>query len=194
MEAISELDMTQQDEQIKEAIEKEGGRLLNFIRKRIPDPIEAEDLLQDVFYEFIDAYRMLKPIEQTTSWLFAVARNKITDLFRKKKPISFSAIKGSETEIDDEKWLPVLLLESSETIEDEMIKNLLLEELDEAIAALPEDQRWAFVQHEIEGLSFKEMSFLSGDGVNTLISRKRYAVMNLRESLQEIYHELLINN
>jgi len=194
MEAISQLSLLEQDNEIKSAIEKERNRLLNFIRKSIPDPIEAEDLLHDVFYELIVAYRLMKPIERTTSWLFAVAKNKITDLFRKKKPISFSSLKTVEKSDDSEPaLLPYLLLTSSENTDDELMRNLILNELEEALALLPEEQRWVFVQHEIEGLSFNEMSEITGEPVNTLISRKRYAVLSLRIHLRDLYNEIINN-
>lgn len=194
MEAISQLSVLEQDYEIKSTIEKERNRLLNFIRKRIPDPVEAEDLLHDVFFELIEAYRLLKPIDQTTSWLFAVARNKITDLFRKKKTISFSSMKSNELNDSSEPVLfPNLILESSDNAEDDLMRNMILHELEEALEELPEEQRWVFEQHEIEGLSFKKMSEITGDAVNTLISRKRYAVLTLRSHLRELYDDIINN-
>ena len=192
MEATATINMIEQNEKIDSAMDKEGSRLLNFIRKRIPDPEEAEDLLQDVFLEFVNQFRLPEPIEQTTAWLFAVARNKITDLFRKKKAIPFSEVSFPTEE--DENLLPSLFMTDGETAEETIFRNYLLDELDAAIAELPNEQRWAFVQHEIEGLSFKEMSEITGETMNTLISRKRYAVLQLRLSLRELYNEIINND
>src|SRR5580693_9511882 len=144
----------EQDRRISEVVKRERSRLGNFIRRRVPDPRDAEDILQEVFYELVEANRLLMPIEHVTGWLFRVARNRITDLFRKKKPVSFSdaAVAGDEDE-------------------------------------LPAEQRAVFVGHEIEGRSFKEMAAESGVSINTLLARKRYAVLHLREQLRSIYDE-----
>ena len=145
MEAIAQLSIMEQDGEIKSAIEKDRNRLLNFIRKSIPDPIEAEDLLHDVYYELIEAYRLMKPIERSTSWLFAVAKNKITDLFRKKKTIPFSSLKSDEESDDSEPtFLPSLLMASDDKTDDEFMRNLILAEVQEALVHLPEEQRWVF--------------------------------------------------
>jgi RNA polymerase sigma factor (sigma-70 family) len=180
--------MTERDRQISEIIAEERSRLRNFIRKRVPDPLDAEDIAQEVFYELVEANRLLMPIEHVTGWLFRVARNRITDLFRKKKSQSFSdaAIEdehGEVLEIED-------LLPSPDAGPEALyIRNALIDELELALDELPEDQREAFVAHELEGRSFKEMAAETGVSVNTLLSRKRYAVLHLRERLQRIYDE-----
>jgi RNA polymerase sigma factor (sigma-70 family) len=181
----------EQDHRISEVVKREQSRLRNFIRRRVPDPRDAEDILQDVFYELVEANRLLMPIEHVTGWLFRVARNRITDLFRKKKPESLTAAGvGAE---DDSGELPQLedLLPSPDAGPDALYaRNLLLDELETALDELPEEQRAVFVAHEVEGRSFKEMAAETGVSVNTLLSRKRYAVLHLRQSLQNIYDEL----
>ncbi len=180
----------EEDRRLTEVVQREESRLRGFIRRRVPDPRDAEDILQDVFYELVEANRLLMPIEHVTGWLFRVARNRITDLFRKKQPESFSDLStGSEAgdppRLDD-------LLPSPEAGPDALyLRGLLLEELELAIDELPAEQRAVFVGHELEGRSFKEMAAASGVSVNTLLSRKRYAVLRLRERLQDVYDELL---
>ena len=182
--------MTEQDRRISEIVAEQRARLRNFIRRRVPDPLDAEDILQDVFYRLVEANRLLMPIEHVTGWLFRVARNRITDLFRKKKPQSFEDARveeesGELLQIED-------LLPSQEAgPESVYVQNLLLEELELALEELPDEQREAFVGHELEGRSFKEMARETGVSVNTLLSRKRYAVLHLRERLQTIYDELI---
>jgi RNA polymerase sigma factor (sigma-70 family) len=180
----------EQDQRISEVIKREQSRLLNFIRRRVPDPRDAEDILQDVFYELVEANRLLMPIDHVTGWLFRVARNRITDLFRKKKPESFSdrAVANDDEELPQ---LEDLLPSSAAGPEALYIRGVLLEELALAIGELPEEQRAVFVAHELEGRSFKEMAAESGVSVNTLLSRKRYAVLHLRERLQSIYDEFM---
>src|SRR5271169_6254657 len=186
--ASLELMTLEQDRRISEVVKREQSRLGNFIRRRVPDPRDAEDILQEVFYELVEANRLLMPIEHVTGWLFRVARNRITDLFRKKKPESFSdaAVAGDEEE-------PLLLedlLPSPDAGPDALYaRSVLLDELEDALDELPDEQREVFVGHEIEGRSFKEMSAESGVSVNTLLSRKRYAVLHMRERLQSIYDE-----
>jgi RNA polymerase sigma factor (sigma-70 family) len=176
----------EQDRRISEVVLKERSRLRNFIRRRVPDPRDAEDILQDVFYELVEANRLLMPIEHVTGWLFRVARNRITDLFRKKRPESFSEIH----EDDDERLgLEDLLPSTDAGPEDLVARNMLLEELEDAIGELPEEQRKVFVAHELEGRSFKEIAAETNVGINTLLSRKRYAVLYLRERLQSVYDE-----
>ena len=180
----------QQDQRISEVVTREQSRLRNFIRRRVPDPRDAEDILQEVFYELVEANRLLMPIEHVTGWLFRVARNRITDLFRKKKPENFSATAMARNDDDDE--LPVFedLLPSPDAGPEALYaRSLLLEELELAVEELPEEQREVFVAHELEGRSFKEMAAETGVSVNTLLSRKRYAVLHLRERLQTIYDE-----
>ena len=180
--------MIEQDRQISKIFAEEGARLRNFIRRRVADPSDAEDIAQEVFYELVQANRRLMPIEQVTGWLFRVAHNRITDLFRKKRPETFSgaAIDGEGGEmlqIED-------LLPSPDAGPEALhIRSVLLDELELALEELPDEQREVFVAHELEGRSFKELSAESGVNVNTLLSRKRYAVLHLRERLQDIYQE-----
>ena len=179
----------EQDERISEVVSREGSRLGNFIRRRVPDPGDAEDILQDVFYELVEANRLLMPIEHVTGWLFRVARNRITDLFRKKRPENFSDVAVADE--DDELLQFEDLLPSPDAGPEALYaRNVFLEELELAIEELPDEQREVFVAHEFEGRSFKEMSAETGVSVNTLLSRKRYAVLHLRERLQGIYDEL----
>jgi RNA polymerase sigma factor (sigma-70 family) len=180
--------MAEQDQQISEAIQRERARLRNFIRRRVPDPRDAEDVLQDVFYKLVEANRLLMPIDHITGWLFRVARNRITDLFRKRATENV----GTADAVDDndellrlEDWLP-----SPDAGPDAIYaRNLLLEELELAIEELPEEQRKVFVAHELEGRSFKQIAAETGVSLNTLLSRKRYAVLHLRERLADIYEE-----
>jgi RNA polymerase sigma factor (sigma-70 family) len=178
----------EQDRRISEVVGREQSRLRNFIRRRVPDPRDAEDILQDVFYELVEANRLLMPIEHVTGWLFRVARNRITDLFRKKKPESFSdaAVAG-----DSEEFLQLEdLLPSPDAGPDALYaRSVLLDELELAIDELPDEQREVFIGHELEGRTFKEMAAETGVSPNTLLSRKRYAVLHLRERLRSIYDE-----
>ena len=178
----------EQDQRISEVVKREQYRLRNFIRRRVPDPRDAEDILQDVFYKLVEANRLLMPIDHVTGWLFRVARNRITDLFRKKRPESLSDIAVADEE-DELLRLEDLLPSSDAGPEELYARNVLLDELELAVDELPEEQRAVFVAHELEGLSFKEMATETGVSVNTLLSRKRYAVLHLRERLQSIYDE-----
>jgi RNA polymerase sigma factor (sigma-70 family) len=178
----------EQDQRIAEVVEREQSRLRNFIRRRVPDPRDAEDILQDVFYELVEANRLLMPIEHITGWLFRVARNRITDLFRKKRPESFSDNAVAD-EADELLQLEDLLPAPDAGPEALYARNVLLDELESAVDELPEEQREVFVGHELDGRSFKEMAAETGVSVNTLLSRKRYAVRHLRERLQSIYDE-----
>ena len=178
----------EQDERISEVVEREQSRLRNFIRRRVPDPCDAEDILQDVFYKLVEANRMLMPIDHVAGWLFRVARNQIIDLFRQKKPESFS----DSTVADEEGELLRLedLLPSPDAGPEALYaRSVLLEELELAVGELPDEQRRVFVAHELEGRSFKEIAAETGVSVNTLLSRKRYAVLHLRRRLQDIYDE-----
>jgi RNA polymerase sigma factor (sigma-70 family) len=177
------------DQRISEVVAREQSRLLSFIRRRVPDPRDAEDILQDVLYELVEANRLLMPIDHVTGWLFRVARNRITDLFRKKRPESFSETAAAGD--DDDEPLPFEDLLPSPDAGPEALyaRRVLLEELELAVAELPPDQREVFVGHELEGRSFKQMAAETGVSVNTLLSRKRYAVLHLRERLQTIYDE-----
>jgi len=178
----------EQDQRIAEVVRREQSRLRNFIRRRVPDPRDAEDILQDVFYKLVEANRLLMPIEHVTGWLFRVARNRITDLFRKKRPESFS---DTAVENEDGELLQLEDLLPSPDAGPEMLyaRSVLLDELELAVEELPKEQRDVFVAHELEGQSFKEMAARTGVSLNTLLSRKRYAVLHLRERLQRIYDE-----
>jgi RNA polymerase sigma factor (sigma-70 family) len=180
----------EQDQRISEVVKRERSRLRNFIRKSVPDSRDAEDILQDVFYELVEANRLLMPIGHVTGWLFRVARNRITDLFRKKKPDAFS-----DATVEDEggELLQIEDLLPSPDAGPEALyfRNVLLDELEFALDELPDEQRDVFVAHELEGLSFKEIAAETGVSVNTLLSRKRYAVLHLRERLQSIYDEFM---
>jgi RNA polymerase sigma factor (sigma-70 family) len=182
----------EQDQRISEVVKREQSRLRNFIRRRVPDPRDAEDILQDVFYKLVEANRLLMPIDHLTGWLFRVARNRITDLFRKKKPTSLSdtAVSEGEDEDDERLRLDDLLPSPDAGPEALYARDMLLDELELAIDELPEEQREVFVAHELEGRSFKEMAAETGVSVNTLLSRKRYAVQHLRKRLQGIYDDL----
>jgi RNA polymerase sigma factor (sigma-70 family) len=179
----------EQDQRISEVVNREQSRLRNFIRRRVPDPRDAEDILQEVFYELVEANRLLMPIEHVTGWLFRVARNRITDLFRKKTPESFS---GTVIPDEDDELLQFEDMLPSPDAGPEALyaRSMLLDELELAIDELPQEQREVFVAHELEGRSFKEMAAETGVSVNTLLSRKRYAVLHLRERLRSIYDEL----
>ena len=178
----------EQDQRISEVVKREQFRLRNFIRRRVPDRRDVEDILQDVFVELVEANRLLMPIEHVTGWLFRVARNRITDLFRKKKPESFSDTAAAD---DGELLLLEDLLPSPDAGPEALYaRNVLLDELELAVDELPEEQREVFVAHELEGRSFREMAAETGVSVNTLLSRKRYAVLHLRERLHGIYDEL----
>jgi len=177
----------EQDQRITEVVKREQSRLRNFIRRRVPDEFEAEDVLQDVFYRFVEANRLLMPIDHVTGWLFQVARNRITDLFRKKRPANFS---DAVVETEDGALLLQDLLPSPDAGPDALYaRGVLLDELEHALDELKEEQREVFIGHELEGRSFKEMAAESGITINTLLARKRYAVLHLRERLQRIYNE-----
>src|SRR5256886_8723605 len=180
--------MTEQDHQLSKIVAEERSRLRNFIRRRVPDPRDAEDILQEVFYELVEANRLLMPIEHVTGWLVRVARNRITDLFRKKKPETFS---DAAVEDQDGEVLKIedLLPSPDAGPEALFLRHVLLDELELALDELPDEQREVFVAHELEGRSFKELAEETGLSVNTLLSRKRYAVLHLRERLQSIYDE-----
>ena len=183
--------MAEQDQRLTETIGRERGRLRKFIRGRVADEAEAEDILQDVFYELIEAYRLMKPIEQVGAWLYRVARNRIIDGLRKKKPEPFSSQNDPRAEDGDLLSFEELLPSPDAGPEATYARSILLEELDAALDELPEEQREVFIAHEFEGISFKELSAESGISVNTLLSRKHHAVLHLRRRLQTIYKEYL---
>jgi RNA polymerase sigma factor (sigma-70 family) len=170
--------MSEQDRRIAETIERESGRLRNFIRKNVADREDVEDVLQDVFFELVEAQRLMKPIEQAGAWLFRVARNRIIDRLRRKKPQS-----ADLSSLED------LLPSPDAGPEATFARRVLLEEIEAALEELPEEQRFVFVEHEIEGRSFRELAAETGVPLNTLLSRKRYAVLHLRRRLQTIYEE-----
>src|SRR5579871_6908695 len=179
---------SEQNRLISEVIERERRRLLHFIRKSVDDEGDAEDILQDVFSELTEAYRLMKPIEQVGAWLYRVARNRIIDRFRKKRPepVGDPPFDGSRAE---RHRLEDLLPSPDAGPETLYARRVLLEELELALDELPPEQREVFVAHEWEGRSFKEIAAETGVGVNTLLSRKRYAVLHLRARLQSIYDE-----
>lgn len=180
----------EQDRRITEAVEQQRSRLRNFIRSRVPDPGDAEDILQEVFYELIAAYRLMKPIEQVGAWLFRVARNRIIDRFRRTRPETIvSAPIGGENE-GDALSLEELLPSPDSGPDAAFARSVLAGEIEDALAELPPEQREVFVAHEIEGRSFAELAAETGTNLNTLLSRKRYAVLHLRRRLRDIYDEL----
>ena len=180
----------EQDLRISEAMEQEQSRLRNFIRRWVADEADVEDILQDVFSQLVETYRLMRPVEQVGAWLFRVARNRITDLFRKRRPEALRIEPTSSGEEGDELSWEDLLPSPDAGPEAAYARLVLMEELDAALDELPEEQREAFVAHEFGGRSFKEMAAETGLSVNTLLSRKHYAVLHLRRRLQAIYDEL----
>jgi RNA polymerase sigma factor (sigma-70 family) len=180
-----------QERSISAEIARQSPRLRNFVRRRVADAADAEDILQDVLFELVESYRLPRPVEQVGAWLFRVARNRITDFFRKKRPEALADVVGVGADESDLGMIEELLPSTDAGPEAEFARAVLLEELDAALDELPPEQREAFVAHEIEGRSFKEISERTGVGVNTLLSRKRYAVLHLRRRLQVIYDEFI---
>ncbi len=180
--------MSRADRDIADTVTREQGRLRQFIRKRIGDVAEAEDILQDVFYEFVQAYRLPSPIEQATAWLYQVARNRIVDRFRKKRETPLAELGPSED--DDDLWLNLALPADDNDPAALYARQVALTELQAALDALPASQREVFVAHELEGRSFRELAEDAGLPINTLLSRKRYAVLSLRERLQTLYEDM----
>jgi RNA polymerase sigma factor (sigma-70 family) len=177
----------EQDLRISEVVKREQSRLRRFIRKRVPDPSDAEDILQDVFYKLVEANRLLMPIDYVTGWLFRVARNRIIDVLRRKKALMFSSLAGED---DEMLQLEALLPSPDAGPESLYARNVLVEELALAVDELPLEQRAVFVAHELEGRSIKEIAAATGVGISTVLSRKRYAVLHLRRRLQTMYDEL----
>ena len=182
--------ITEQDKLLSQAIARDEPKLRNFIRRHVADTSDAEDIVQEVFYELLEAYRLMKPVEHVTAWLFRVARNRMIDLFRKKRPESlnepaFSSDDGDMLLLED------MLPSAEASPEAAYARNMLLDALEDAIEELPEAQREVFIAHELTGLSFKEISAETGVSVNTLLSRKRYAVLYLRQRLQAIYEDFV---
>jgi RNA polymerase sigma factor (sigma-70 family) len=180
--------MIEQDRQIAEVLALQQARLRNFIRKRVPNPADAEDLLQEVLFELVHAHRLLMPIETVTGWLYTVARNRITDLFRKKKPEPF-ADAATVDEEGEQKAFENLLPSPDDGPEALYFRQVLLNELRAAIEELPAEQRAVFVAHELEGRSFEEIAAETGVNRNTLLARKRYAVLHLRKRLQAVHDD-----
>ncbi|HUN71131.1 MAG TPA: sigma-70 family RNA polymerase sigma factor [Steroidobacteraceae bacterium] len=178
-----------QDSEISAVVRRERGRLLSFIRKRVRDAEEAEDVLQEALYELVNAYRLMQPIEQAGAWLMRVARNRIIDRFRKREPelLGDIAPQGEEESMVLDSLLPVV----KDGPDTQLVRELLLEELERAVAELPAEQHAVFIAHELEGASFKDLSARWGVGINTLLSRKRYAVLRLRQRLRDVYEEWL---
>jgi RNA polymerase sigma factor (sigma-70 family) len=185
--------MPEHDRSISETFVLQRSRLRGFIRRRVPDPADAEDILQEVFYELVEAARLVKPVEQVGAWLFRVARNRIADLFRKKKSASLDSSDAAPAERGDdgEASFEDLLPAADAGPEAAYARRILLAELEAALDELPDEQRTVFIAHELEGRSFKELAAQTGVGVNTLLSRKRYAVLHLRRRLQAIYDEFI---
>jgi RNA polymerase sigma factor (sigma-70 family) len=181
--------MTAHDREITATVLRERNRLSNFIRRRVRDPTDADDILQDVFFELIEAYHLPAPIERVNAWLFRVARNRVVDLFRKKREQYLEVIGGERTAEDGELRLDLLLPAPDGSPEAAYARSTLVTALQAALDELPTDQREVFVAHELDGLSFKEMASRSGVPMNTLLARKRYAVLHLRSSLQSTYDE-----
>ena len=182
----------EQDQRISDVVKREQSRLRNFIRRRVPDPLDTEDILQDVFYRLVEANRLLMPIEHVTGWLFRVARNRITDLFRRREPENFSEMAVANEDDDGDRMPFEDLLPSPDAGPEALYaRNVLLDELELALDELPEEQREVFVAHEFEGRSFKQIADETGVSVNTLLSRKRYAVLHLRERLQQVYDQFM---
>ncbi|HXW64466.1 MAG TPA: sigma-70 family RNA polymerase sigma factor [Burkholderiaceae bacterium] len=182
--------MNGQDERISEVVARERNRLRSFIRRRVPDAGDAEDILQEVFYELIAATRLLQPIEQVSAWLFRVARNRIIDRFRKNRETLRQIDATPELEQQEADNLEQMLPSPGAGPEALFARRMLLEELDAALDELPAVQREVFIAHELEGKSFRELAQQTGLSINTLLARKRYAVLHLRERLQDIYEEI----
>ena len=183
--AISASEKVEQDRRIAAAMDQERARLKRFIARHVPDPFDVEDILQDVFYELVAAYRFMKPVRQAGAWLFRVAQNRIHDLFRERRTVPLD-----EPVNDDSPSLADLLPSADGGPETAYARSLLLRELEDAIAELPEDQRAVFVAHEIDGRSFTDLAAETRLSINTLLARKRYAVLRLRKRLKDIYDEL----
>ncbi|TDN35847.1 sigma-70 family RNA polymerase sigma factor [Hymenobacter sp. UV11] len=182
-----------QDQQIQTAVREQRGRLLRFIERRVPDPAEAEDILQDVFAELVESYRLLKPVEQAAAWLFRVARNRIIDRYRRvpaQRTVSLDAPLGAGDGDEPARLLQDVLPAPDDSPENRLLRETIMDALTDALAELPAEQRQVFVWHELEDKSFNEMVADTGVPLKTLISRKHYAVKHLRKRLQKLYDEL----
>ena len=186
------MEMTQdQNETISEVMRENGTKLFSFIRNRVREQEEAEDIFQDVMFELTASYRLMQPIEKMAAWLYRVARNKITDKYRKKRPVLLNDQMVYKGDDDDHLFLQDLIKSSEESPDKDFDQALIQIALESALDELPFEQRDVFIKHELEGLSFKEISNETGESVNTLLSRKRYAVLHLREKLRDLYEELM---
>lgn len=181
--------MAEQNRRLSETIASERARLASFIRQRVPDPGDAEDILQDVFFELVEAWRLPEPIEQVGAWLFRVARNRIVDRFRKKREVALPGDAGGDADDEDEHWLENALPTTDGGPEAAHLRGLWLETIAEALAELPAGPRDAFIAHEIDGRSFKELAAETGVSINTLLGWKRQAVLHLRQRLAPLYGE-----
>lgn len=175
---------------VEQAVRRERNRLLNFIKTRVSDTGDAEDILQDVFYQLWQGYHTIESIEKLTSWMFRVARNKIIDRYRKQKPDSFSRVEAVNADDEAPMLLAEIISDSQNGPDDLYTREMIWDAIETVLGELPKKQRDVFVWHELEGLSFREMSEKTGDPLNTLLSRKRYAVNFLRERLQDLYNEI----
>ena len=184
---------TEQSDKIDQVYKVERRRLLGYIRNKISDSLDAEDILQDVFYQLTIGFQDIRQIEQLTAWLYRVADNRIIDLFRKKKPVPFSRIEPEKDDEDGPISLEDILPDLGTSPEEEELKRLIWETIEKTLSELPAEQSSVFIAHEFDEVSFNEISKKTGIGVNTLISRKRYAVLALRERLNDLYN-LLKNN
>jgi RNA polymerase sigma factor (sigma-70 family) len=179
-----------QRKDISETFSKERSRLLGFIRKRIPVSLDAEDILQDVFYQLTVGFNDIRSLGNVTAWLYRVASNRITDAYRKKRPDNFSDHMSSGKDEDDPLMLQDIIPSMEESPDNEMLRELIMDRIDSALDEMPPEQRDVFIFHEFEEKTFKEISEMTGTGINTLLSRKRYAVLFLREKLKDIYESL----
>jgi RNA polymerase sigma factor (sigma-70 family) len=175
---------------VERTVAAERSKLFNFIKKRVSDPGDAEDILQDVFFQLWQGYDTIENVERITSWMFRVARNKIIDRYRKLKPTSFTALESVRSDDEAPLLLADIMGDSSLSPDDVYTRELIWESVEEVLAELPKSQREVFVWHELEDLSFREMSERTGESINTLLSRKRYAVSYLRKRLQNLYNEI----
>lgn len=189
MEAYS-LTVKQKNEHIERTVKANSGKLLHFIRRFVKRDEEAQDILQDVFYQFVVGYDQIKSMDQITSWLYRVARNKATDNHRKMKPNSFSELTVNNSE-EEPLMLEDILPDTNDLPDQELLKEVIWQRIEELLAEMPKAQRDVFTQHEFEQMSFKQIAEQTGDTVNTLISRKRYAILILREGLADLYNELI---
>ncbi|MGC9950662.1 MAG: sigma-70 family RNA polymerase sigma factor [Bryobacteraceae bacterium] len=181
----------EQNRQISGVVRRERARLRNFVRKRVPDAGDAEDILQDVLYELVAAYRLMHPVDHASAWLYRVARNRIVDFFRQKRLVALGDALAEKADDESVLTLADLLPSPDAGPEAAYARKVLLGELNAALQELPEEQRDVFIAHEIDGRSFKELADETGVGLNTLLSRKRYAVLHLRRRLHAIYNEYL---